>query len=197
MIEKMGESGESVNRSMMHGGSLPSQWLQAWLGRLGPRASVLDFAAGTGRNARAAAALGHRVVAADRDARALAEARPDVHCVLTDLEAQPWPFEPESFDAIIVSNYLFRPRLDLMCGLLRPTGVLLYQTFAQGNAVYGRPSNPNFLLAAGELLDLARRNSLHVLAYEDGVVDTPKRARIQRMAAVRAPFDPERWLLGA
>ncbi len=36
---------------------------------------------------------------------------------------------------------------------------------------------------------------LHVLAYEDGVDPHPAPARVQRIAALRPPFDPERALL--
>ena len=37
---------------------------------------------------------------------------------------------------------------------------MLYETFAAGNARYGRPSNPAFLLEAGELFAWAARNGM-------------------------------------
>ena len=78
-------------------------------------------------------------------------------------------------------------------------GVLLYETFATGNAAYGKPSNPDFLLEPAELLGLAREK-LTVVAFEQGLREGPAPAVIQRLAAVghaRAwpPALPE-WGLG-
>lgn len=174
----------------------PDLWIVSWLARLPAGSRVLDFACGTGRHARAAAALGLSVVAVDEDPQALAAVGDGVDIVRAELEVAPWPFDPAGFDAVIVSNYLFRSRLDLLCGLIRPTGVLLYQTFALGNEAFGRPRNPDFLLRPGELLELAARNGLHVLAYEDGILGSPARARVQRIVACRPPLRLESMPLG-
>ena len=48
----------------------------------------------------------------------------------------------------------------------------------------GRPRNPDFLLWAGELLEVAR-GTLQVVAYEHGPVEEPRPAILQRLAAVR------------
>ena len=71
---------------------------------------------------------------------------------------------------------------------LRPDGVLIYETFAIGNEAFGKPSNPAFLLAPGELLDVARQAGLRVLAYEDGRIDAPKPAMVQRLCAAGPDF---------
>ena len=55
------------------------------------------------------------------------------------------------FDLVLITNYLHRPLLGQIFGLARPGGLLLYETFGQGNADFGRPSNPDFLLREGEL----------------------------------------------
>jgi hypothetical protein len=69
-----------------------------------------------------------------------------------------------------------------------PGGVLLYETFARGNERFGRPSNPDFLLAPGELLDAARgHGGLRVVAYEDLVASAPRPAAVQRIAATCPP----------
>jgi hypothetical protein len=86
---------------------------------------------------------------------------------------------------VIVTNYLWRPILDDLVGLVAPGGWLLYETFAVGNERFGRPTNPDYLLRPGELLDLAARHSLRVVAYEDVEVDVPKRACVERIAASR------------
>jgi hypothetical protein len=70
---------------------------------------------------------------------------------------------------------------------LLPGGLLIYETFAIGNERFGRPSNPAFLLAPGELLAFAENNRLTVLGYFSGEVGQPKPAVVQRLAA-RAPI---------
>jgi hypothetical protein len=72
----------------------------------------------------------------------------------------------------------------------------LYETFAVGNERFGRPANPDFLLRPGELLDVAARGGLHILAYEDGIIGTPRQARVQRIVALRPPWTPEAIALG-
>jgi SAM-dependent methyltransferase len=168
-----------------------------WLPAVRSSGSVLDFASGAGRHACLAQAAGLRVLAVDRDAVALCAIEgTGIAMRQEDLEHGRWSFADERFDGIVCTNYLFRPRLDLMATLLAPGGLWIYETFAAGNARYGRPSNPDFLLAPGELARVAARAGLHLLAFEDGFVAGPRPARVQRMVAVRPPFDPEALPLG-
>ncbi len=174
----------------------PSRWVARWLPSVRPAGRVLDFASGTGRHARLAREAGHAVLAVDRDPGALAWMEgTGIETRQEDLEHGRWSFAVERFDAIVVANYLFRPRLDLLATLLAPGGLLLHETFAEGNARYGRPSNPAFLLRPAELAHAAERAGLHLLAFEDGFVAEPRPARVQRVAAVRPPFDEQRWPL--
>ena len=150
---------------------------------------MLDLACGAGRHARHLAALGHSVLAVDRDEGALAglAAVPAIETRCADLEAGGWPLAGERFDGIIVTNYLHRPLLPSLIGALKPDGVLLYETFARGNAAFGRPSNPHFLLEPGELLRFALAGGLAVVAFEEGVVTSGGRpAAVQRVAALGA-----------
>nr|WP_315400427.1 methyltransferase domain-containing protein [uncultured Duganella sp.] len=167
-----------------------SPWVQRYAPLI-PGGDVLDLACGNGRHARHLVALGHSVVAVDRDADALAAAAgPGITTSAIDLE-QPgaaWPFGPDRFAGIVVTNYLHRPLTAAMIASLAPNGVLIYETFADGNAQFGKPSNPDFLLAAGELLAWAGAHGLRVVAFEDGVVDAPKTAMVQRICAVRPEF---------
>lgn len=145
---------------------------------------MLDLACGGGRHARFLAAQGFEVLAVDRDA-GLFPAPPDgVTVVAADLEGGPWPFPGRRWDAIVVTNYLHRPLLPVLAGSLELGGVLVYETFARGNERFGKPSNPDFLLAPGELLE-AVRGRLRVVAYEDLVVDEPRPAAVQRLCARR------------
>ncbi len=169
-----------------------SEWVTRWIGKPVAEKRLLDFASGGGRHARLAVARGFKVLAVDRnpsfpekDQSKNIEARQE------DLESGRWSFSAERFEVIVVTNFLFRRRLDLLAGLLWPGGRLIYETFAVGNAAYGKPSSPAYLLRPDELFLLARRGALHVAAFEQGYLATPKPALVQRIVAVKPPYDPE------
>lgn len=168
----------------MHSLEQPSDWVARWLHAIAPQGLVLDLACGRGRNSLFLAAHGFRVRAVDRDACALAalDGIAGVTVQQADLEAQPWPLDGLRFDGVVVTNYLHRPLFPGILRALAPGGVLIIETFAAGNERYGKPSNPDFLLNPGELLDVVR-GRLHVLAYEDLQVTTPRPACIQRICA--------------
>lgn len=183
----------------MHAGlTEPSAWVARFAPLLRPGGRVLDVACGSGRHARYLAAQGHRVEAVDRDAEALLGLGGSAAITVrhADLEAGVWPYADGMFDGVVVTNYLFRPLLPLIAACLAPSGVLLYETFGRGNESYGRPSNPDFLLAPGELLGVARTAQLRVVAYEDGYSEFPRPAVVQRIAAVRPPAEPAMLPLG-
>lgn len=113
-------------------------------------------------------------------AQALAN-EPNVEFVQVDLEADEWPLGNQTFDAIVVTNYLHRPLFAALKAALAPGGLLVYETFAAGNAEFGRPSNPDYLLRPRELLD-AFGADLRVLGFEDGFTTQPKAAMVQRIA---------------
>ncbi|MBY0242276.1 MAG: class I SAM-dependent methyltransferase [Burkholderiaceae bacterium] len=167
-----------------------SPWVQRFAPLI-PSGDVLDLACGTGRHARHLAALGHAVVAVDQNADALLEAAgPGIITSQIDLEADDavWPFGLERFAGIVVTNYLHRPLIADMIGSLAPNGVLIYETFSEGNGQFGKPSNPAYLLTSGELLGWAAQHGLRVIAFEDGLVETPKPALVQRIVAVKTEF---------
>lgn len=132
----------------------------------------------------------------DRAPDAIASAARWGRAVQADIETGPWPFAGEVFDAVVVTNYLWRPRLQDIVAAVAAGGVLLYETFAAGNETIGKPSRPDFLLQPGELL--AACSGLRVVAYEDGCEATPPRF-VQRIAAVRmaGSENPQRHLLEA
>ncbi len=164
----------------------PSAWVCRFARLIATGGAVLDLACGQGRHARYLAGLGCRVEAVDRDSAALAAlagvAGISTRCA--DLERSPWPFDATRFDAIVVANYLHRPLVAALLDALRPGGVFIYETFAAGNEKLGRPSNPEFLLRPGELLQWVE-GRFNVLAFEQGMVEQPKPAVIQRICAVR------------
>ena len=159
----------------------PSGWVVRWAPLIG-RGPVLDVASGSGRHARFLAARGLQVLAVDRELQEI----PGVEGVQADLEGgDPWPFAGRRFGAIVVTNYLHRPLFPRLADSLDDKGVLIYETFMAGNERYGRPSNPDFLLRPGELLEAF--GALTVAAFEQGVVERPKKAVVQRICAVRGP----------
>jgi SAM-dependent methyltransferase len=175
-----------------HGGQDPSPWVQRWTHLLPPGTRVLDLACGAGRHSHWLAAHGMAVWSVDRDEAALARVRDHwpngaphaPHTLCMDLENGPWPLGGETFGAVVVTNYLWRPLWPHLLAALAPGGVLVVETFAHGNASVGKPSRPDFLLQTGELLSLCQ--SLQVVAYENGFCTQPDRY-VQRVVAVRIP----------
>jgi SAM-dependent methyltransferase len=166
-----------------------------WSHLVPARGSVLDVGCGRGRHLRWFAARGHAVTGVDRDADALATLHGVGELVQADIENGPWPFARRSFDAVVVTNYLWRPLYAQLAAAVAPGGVLIHETFAQGNETVGKPSRPDFLLAPGELL--TAYPGLRIVAYEDGFLDAPPRF-VQRVAACRpaGAAPPPRYPLG-
>ena len=114
-----------------------------------------------------------------------------MQAVVADIENGPWPFAGRRFDAVVVTNYLWRPLMPVLLDSLAPGGVLIYETFTQGNETVGKPSRPDFLLRPGELLDFCRH--LRVVAFEDGFQEGLQGQAprfVQRIAAVREAVAP-------
>ena len=167
-----------------------SPWVARWAHLVRPGGSVLDVACGHGRHLSFFAQLGAQVVGVDRSAEAIDAVShldlPWAETVLADIENGPWPLiqdgQPRQFDAVVVTNYLWRALFPVMAQSLAPGGVLIYETFASGNEAVGKPSRPDFLLGRGELLRAFP--DLRVLAFEDGFLAGPPRY-VQRLVAVR------------
>ena len=176
--------------------------VSAWVRRFAPLIKaggrVLDLACGTGRHTLHLASRGHAVLAVDRDIAALEVLRQtavrsgaagSVQTLQSDLESSPWPFPAASFDAVVVTNYLHRPLFTPILAATRPHGVLIYETFADGQERYGRPRNPSFLLRRDELLGLIPANWI-IVAFEQGLEEGPKPAVRQRICAVQTTIWP-------
>lgn len=170
----------------------PSPWVKEMMARLDPLGPadlrVLDFAAGGGRHARHLLDLEIPVLAVDRDISGLdyLDGREGFEALACDLEdGSPWPFAGERFRAVIVANYLWRPTLMRVLGLIAPGGSLIYETFGEGNEKFGKPSNPDFLARPHEIAAAARAAGLTVVADEHVEVAEPKAAVVHRCAARR------------
>ncbi|WP_376957791.1 methyltransferase domain-containing protein [Azospirillum sp. A26] len=176
--------------------SPPSPWVERFAPLVRAGGTVLDLACGGGRHLRLFHRLGHPVMGLDRDLGGVAdlEGSANVALVQADLESGDSGISPNSlsvdgtFAGIVVTNYLHRPLFPAILAALEPGGVLIYETFADGNARFGRPSSPDFLLRRGELLE-AVHGRLQVVAFEQGKLSVPKPAVVQRICAV-AGEDP-------
>ena len=184
----MQDDGTMTDSTPDHGKTAePSPWVVRFAKFVPTGGRVLDVACGGGRHSRFFLDLGHPVTAVDIDIGAMEAlaGRPGLKLVVADLETGlPWHFAGERFAAVVVANYLCRPLLSHMVEAVGPGGLLLYETFAVGNEQFGKPSNPDYLLQPGELLAVTAAH-LRVLAYEDLIVDKPRPAAIQRIAARR------------
>jgi SAM-dependent methyltransferase len=161
-----------------------SPWIERWSYLVEPHATVLDVACGSGRHVRWFVSRLAKVTGVDRDAAAAAPLGSVARIVVADIENDPWPLRGETFDAVIVTNYLWRPLLPTIVGSVAPGGLLLYETFGQRQPEFGSPKRPDFLLRPRELLSAVE--GMHVMAYEDLVLDDPTR-HVQRIAAIRGP----------
>jgi SAM-dependent methyltransferase len=178
---------------MTQGQALPSPWIDAYLELADSRrpGRVLDVACGNGRHLLLAHQRGYQVVGIDRDvsgardAGALVSAGAGVTLLQADLETDaPWPMAGQTFDVVIVTNYLHRPQLAAIVANVAPGGVLIYETFAVGHERFGRPTNPDFLLQPGELLRVVD-GCLTPIVFEHGQLVKPDRM-VQRIVAVGA-----------
>ena len=180
------EPGPPSPPTSSHGGDAPSAWVLRWTHLIKTGGAVLDLACGHGRHMRHLSQQGFRPLGVDRNPEALAQAQAWGETCLADVENHAWPLAGRQFDAVLITHYLWRPLLPQVLASLAPHGVLIHETFAQGNETVGRPSRPDFLLRHGELLQMCA--GLHIVAYENGFIAQPDRF-VQRVVAVQTGPD--------
>ena len=126
---------------------------------------LVELACGKGRHITAVRKRGYeagfKITAVDANRQILEKLtadpkeRKEITAVCLDLERKGLvlaeALDDRLFDLVLVTNYLHRPVLGQIFALVRPGGLLLYETFGKGNEIFGRPSNPDFLLREGEL----------------------------------------------
>lgn len=190
-----GAGGSHAHRASPPGAGAPpapptaaSPWVRRWSHLVAPGGTVLDVACGRGRHMQWFAGRGHPVLGVDRDGQALREAAVFGTVLCADIEAGPWPLGCRRFAAVVVTNYLWRPLWPALRDSLEPGGVLICETFTDGQQTIGRPRRAEFLLQPGELLAVCQ--GLRIVAYEDGfeadAAGRPLRF-VQRIAARRPP----------
>ena len=179
----------------------PSDWITRWAHLIPDKSPVLDVACGRGRHMKWLQERGLSVVGIDRDQEALklASTWGEVH--QADIEHGQWPLldefgEPIPFGAIVVTNYLWRPLFPTLLRSIAEGGILIYETFAQGNEEFGKPSRPDFLLQPAELLEVcSSEKGFQIVAYESGALKNPDRC-IQRLVAIKSRKVVKMQLIG-
>jgi rhodanese-related sulfurtransferase len=154
----------------------PSPWLVTHVG-LAPRGTrTLDVACGRGRHALLLAGAGYAVRAIDRDPDRIAALRASalrlrlpLDAEVVDLESGEASLGENEWELVLVFHYLHRPLFPSLARALRPRGLLVYETFTREQAGHGGPTNPDFLLAPGELPHLVA--PLRVIRQREGVFD--------------------------
>lgn len=161
------------------GSSAPSSWVVRFAPLVAAGGAVLDLACGGGRHGRLFLERGHPVVFLDRSLAGVADLmdRKNTELIEADIENGPWPLAGRQFDALIVTNYLWRPLTPRLIAALKHGGVLIYETFMRGNERFGKPSNPDFLLQPHELLDWCS-TGFDIRAFEQGEEANTMRQRI-------------------
>jgi 2-polyprenyl-3-methyl-5-hydroxy-6-metoxy-1,4-benzoquinol methylase len=136
----------------------PTDWLVEHRALLPTSGLALDVACGRGRHAWWLAQQGLRVRAVDCDPDAIAalcrraaRARLAIDAAVVDLETSAPPSGTAIYDVVVVVHYLHRPLFPWLVSVVRPGGLLIYETFTTAQARRGKPRNPAFLLEPGEL----------------------------------------------
>lgn len=172
----------------------PDLWVQKYAA-LVPQGPVLDLACGKGRHGRYFLGLGYPVTFIDKDISGVADlfsqdkspySNANTQLIKHNLENNsPWPFHPNQFSGIVVTNYLYRPLLSQLITTLKPGGIIIYKTFAKGNEQFGKPKNPDFLLQENELRTVFNKQ-FQEIAFFQGQEMNPDRITqaicVQRIA---------------
>ena len=164
-----------------------SNWVSENYKFIKKKGLVLDLACGSGRHGRLLLEKGFDVVFLDRDTSQLDWAPEPFRSqvIKHDLEAgTSWGFSSCSFDAVVVTNYLYRPIFPDLLSIIDEGGVLIYETFSKGNEIYGKPTNPNYLLEPEELIDLVRP-SMRLISFKEGYSNEGKESITQKIVAVK------------
>lgn len=134
----------------------------------------LELACGLAANSFALAAAGMQMdawdispVAVERVRQRAADRGLSVEAAARDVVEQ--PPNDEHYDLVVVSHFLDRSIMPAIKACLKPGGLVFYQTFTRTKVGQSGPSNSEFRLADGELLQLF--SDFQTLVYrEEGLV---------------------------
>lgn len=147
-----------------------------------PGATALDVACGTGRNAVWLALQGFDVLAVDWLPDALERAQDRAARLNVRLRTQqmnvefPGALDDVQADLVVVVRFLDRALFGPLQRVVRPGGILVYETFTVDQLELGHPKSPKHLLAHDELA--AAFPDLETLSYQEGFFDGAHLARL-------------------
>jgi SAM-dependent methyltransferase len=180
------------------------------------QAPMLDLACGHGRNGLYLVENNVAVTFADVNGEALEEVEQSLKQFSTEKQkiAQCWhvDFELENFElenfaeeniefentkplhgkhfaAVMVFRYLHRPLFEQIKAAIVPGGMIIYETFTEQQAQFGRPKNPDFLLKPTELEGLFA--DWEILHSFEGVVNTTQHNNTQQAIAQIVAIKPD------
>lgn len=153
--------------------AIPAQVLHENAYLLPNSGNALDLACGRAGNAQFLAEQGFYVDAVDYSPVLLKGLESyvkdqclNIACQLRDIETD--GLSAKKYDVIVVSYFLNRRLFPQIISTLKPDGLLFYQTWSQLSIDDSGPSNPEFRLQVGELLELC--SPLRPILYrENGV----------------------------
>ena len=134
-----------------HRSRVPSPWIARFAGLIAAGGQVLDLACGGGRHTRYLRRRGLRVTAIDIDTGGLADLAEDplVEIVEADLERPGAdPLAGRRFDAVVVTDYLFRPLLVPLGRLSRAGRGLPLRDLRRRQRTLRPPAQPGLPAAA-------------------------------------------------
>ncbi len=128
---------------------------------------VLDLACGYGRNSIFLSNKGYKVISVDLNFSCLSSfSKKNILKIQSDIEnSHTWPFGQNSFDLVVVTNFLNRMIFANIRKVIKKNGYLIYETFGEGHEKFGKPKNKDYLLEEGELLKLTKK--MQLVCYEE------------------------------
>lgn len=162
---------------------------------------VLDLACGGGRNGLYLVENNLPVIFADVNPEALEQIKTSVSGLNTQKQKREkyWqvdfeqaditPLQGQSFAAIMVFRYLHRPLFAQIKAAIKPGGMIIYETFTEQQAQFGRPKNPDFLLKSAELIELF--SDWQILHSFEGVVNTSINTETKQAIAQIVAIKPD------
>jgi tellurite methyltransferase len=166
-------------------------WLvRAFWGYLPPGGRVVDIAMGTGRDLLFLADQGFEVYGIDRSWEGLKLARAafeknDRSLGAVQADALSLPLKRGSFDGVLVFYFLERQIMRELTSLLKPGGLLFYETFLKRQNEIDRQRNPAFLLENNELPTYF--NNLEPLYHQEGIFTEGNKTRAAARYIGRKP----------
>jgi tellurite methyltransferase len=145
----------------------PRPFLVNHLDLLPPNGRALDVAMGAGKNIRPLLENGLDVVGVDISVKAVIQARchyPQLNAVIADLTN--FYFPTNTFDLILNFYYLERKLWPEYRRILKPNGILFFETLTEKMLIVKPDITPDFLLDDGELSTAFQ--DWNIIKYQEG-----------------------------